>query len=235
MVNLAFPREDNIEIILNASEYMRKLYLKAKDLGIKNIINTSSQSVYSINRSKPAKELDLLEPFNLYGLAKIYTEQYTKEFALQNNINYLNIRLASIVGPGFNQRIVNKLIKLYINNKNINLIEKKEKFSYLHVYDAVRAYIEIIINENLNWNRNINLGTAENYTITDIIGAIRKYIDFKYNAEVYIIAKKENLLTHEIDTQIMYNETNWKPKMYLKDIVIDIYKSIQKEIGGESV
>lgn len=226
LINLAFPRKDDINIILDALEYMRKLYSKALESGVNHIINTSSQSVYNIKREIPAKETDLLEPFSLYGLAKIYTENYTENFAKKNNINYINIRLASIVGPGFDQRIINKLIKKYVNNENISLEERQEKFSYLHVLDAVKGFIEILKSDTLIWNRNLNLGTSEKYTISDIMQNIEENINHNYIGQINIKNKGILLRTNEVDTSIVDKETNWKVEMSLKEIVKDIYNNI---------
>lgn len=226
LINLAFPRKDDINIILDALEYMRKLYSKAVKSGVNHIINTSSQSVYNINREIPAKETDLLEPFSLYGLAKIYTENYTENFAKKNNINYINIRLASIVGPGFDQRIINKLIKKYIDDENISLKEKYETFSYLNVKDAAKGYLEIIESKTLSWNRNLNLGTDEKYTISDIMRAIQDNIEHNYLGKIDITIETKNLRTNEINTSIMDEETNWKAEMSLKEIIINVFESL---------
>lgn len=230
LINFAFPRKDNINDIVDAFEYMYKLYAKSFELGAKYIINTSSQSVYDINRKKAAKETDLLKPFSVYGLAKIFTEKYTKDFCINNNIKYINIRLASIIGPGFEQRIVNKLINQYLNNENIDLIEKEEVFSYLNVSDAVKGYIAILTSKNIIWNKEYNLGINENYTITDILNLIKNVTEFEYKGKINILKELPNKRTNEVNIEEFKKNINWKPKMYLNDSVKEIFEYIIKNL-----
>lgn len=234
LVNFAFPRKSDISVLLDVFDYMYKLYNKAFKLGVKKIINTSSQSVYDFNRSKPAVETDLLRPFDIYGLGKIYTEYYTEMFSKRNKINYINIRLGAVSGPNFDQRIINKIIYQFINNQNINLEEKGELFSYINVNDVAQFYTHIIKTNNLNWNTIYNLGVEEFYTITDILKTVEQELGNLYKGVISIKKAKENLRTNRLDCSKLYKVIDYRPQYNLELTIKEIIENINlKEQGNE--
>lgn len=188
LLNLAFPRSSDSESLLDAFDFIYKIYIKFKDLNGKHIINISSQSVYDIERTNPAKESDLVKVFSMYGLAKVYSEKYTIDFCEKNDMEYINLRLASIIGPKFDQRFINKLVYSYLDDKDISVVDKGETFSYINVYDAIKLFYNIIVGDNIKWDECYNIGVEESYTITDIIKQIKK-LDHNYKGNISI--KKE--------------------------------------------
>lgn len=197
LLNLAFPRSSDSDNLLDAFDFTYKIYEKFRDLDGKNIINISSQSVYNKERTEPAKEIDLVKVFDMYGLAKVYTEKYTIDFCDKNNMEYLNLRLASIIGPNFDQRFVNKFVYSYLEDKDINIVEKGETFSYINVYDAIKLFYNIIVDSNIKWNECYNIGVEESYTITEIIEEIKK-IDHDYKGNISIKRELTSRKTNQV-------------------------------------
>lgn len=197
LLNLAFPRSSDSESLLDAFDFIYKIYRKFRDLNGKHIVNISSQSVYDIDRVKPAKETDLVKVFSMYGLAKVYSEQYTIDFCKKNNMDYINLRLASIIGPKFDQRFINKFVYSYLDDKGINIIDKGETFSYINVYDAIKLFYNIIVDSNIKWNECYNIGVEESYTITEIIEEIKK-IDHDYKGNISIKRELTSRKTNQV-------------------------------------
>lgn len=197
LLNLAFPRSSDSESLLDAFDFIYKIYRKFRDLNGKHIVNISSQSVYDIDRVKPAKETDLVKVFSMYGLAKAYSEQYTIDFCKKNNMDYINLRLASIIGPKFDQRFINKFVYSYLDDKDINIIDKGETFSYINVYDAIKLFYNIIVDSNIKWNECYNIGVEESYTITEIIEEIKK-IDHDYKGNISIKRELTSRKTNQV-------------------------------------
>lgn len=228
LLNLAFPRKSDIDLILDSYDFTYDLLDKSYEYGVKTIINISSQSVYDKNRIKEAKETDLLKPFSLYGIAKIYTEKYFEDFANKYNIDYLNLRIASIIGENFDQRFINKFIYHYLNDEDMDLIDSGKKFSFLHVEDACEAFAEIIKTDKLKVNEVYNIGAEDEYTIEDIIDSIRKVINYKSKSRI-TIDKATNIdnSTNKVSIKKIKEELNWYPKINLDTSIEKIWRSYE--------
>ena len=228
LLNLAFPRKSDIDLILDSYDFTYDLLDKSYEYGVKTIINISSQSVYDKNRIKEAKETDLLKPFSLYGIAKIYTEKYFEDFANKYNIDYLNLRIASIIGENFDQRFINKFIYHYLNDEDMDLIDSGKKFSFLHVEDACEAFAEIIKTDKLKVNEVYNIGAEDEYTIEDIIDSIRKVINYKSKSRI-TIDKATNIdnSNNKVSIKKIKEELNWYPKINLDTSIEKIWRSYE--------
>lgn len=170
-INFAFPRTQETKELIEALNFTEKVYKKVLDLGVKHFINISSQSIYDYTRNYPAKETDLPHPFDLYGVAKVYSEKYIEDFSKKYDANYINIRLGSVIGPGFNQRFVNKLAKKVVNNEDIQIMDNEYKHSYIFIDDLVKNICSIL-DSNIEWNTDYNLGSDQKYTISEVMDKI---------------------------------------------------------------
>lgn len=228
LLNLAFPRKSDIDLILDSYDFTYDLLDKSYEYGVKTIINISSQSVYDKNRIKEAKETDLLKPFSLYGIAKIYMEKYFEDFAKKYSVDYLNLRIASIIGENFDQRFINKFIYHYLNDEDIDLTDSGKKFSFLHVEDACEAFAEIIKTDKLKVNEVYNIGAEDEYTIEDIIDSIRKVINYKSKSKI-TIDKATNIdnSTNKVSIKKIKGELNWCPKINLDTSIEKIWRSYE--------
>ena len=228
LLNLAFPRKSDIDLILDSYDFTYDLLDKSYEYGVKTIINISSQSVYDKNRIKEAKETDLLKPFSLYGISKIYMEKYFEDYAKKYNLNYLNLRLGSIIGIGFEQRFINKFILKYLNDEEININENGQKFSFLNVMDACEAISEIIKSENIKLNEVYNIGALDEYYISDVVKSIEKIVRHKFNSTINIEnSNQQEKKTNKVNIEKLLKEINWKPKYKLDESIKEIWSSYE--------
>lgn len=228
LLNLAFPRKSEIDILLDSFDFTYRLLDKSRELGVKNIINISSQSVYDINRKEEAFETDLVRPFSLYGISKIYMEKYFEDYAKKYNLNYLNLRLGSIIGIGFEQRFINKFILKYLNDEEININENGQKFSFLNVMDACEAISEIIKSENIKLNEVYNIGALDEYYISDVVKSIEKIVRHKFNSTINIEnSNQQEKKTNKVNIEKLLKEINWKPKYKLDESIKEIWSSYE--------
>ena len=225
LINLAFPRKSEAQELLDAFEYTYKLYDKAYQIGCYKIINISSQSVYDLNRKKAASENDLVKPFSMYGVAKMYLEGYTRDYAKKNDINYVNVRLGSIYGPGFEQRFINKFVKNAIESKSVTVKEAGEVFSFLNVYDAVAGLVSICDANIEAWNTTYNLGAKDSYTITDIVKTIGRVTKNSHKLDFEVEEVEKNIKTNSINIDKLMKNTSYRPQKDLLSSVEEIYKN----------
>lgn len=120
LINCAFPRNVDGEKIAEGLEYVAKVLEKANRDGVGFVINISSQSVYSQNRCEAANENTSVCLDTKYAIGKYVTELMTNSICRE--IRHTNLRMASLIGPEFEQRLVNKFIKSALVGENLKLI-----------------------------------------------------------------------------------------------------------------
>lgn len=223
LLNFAFPRNSDTQNLIEAFDFTENLYTNSVKSGVNKIINISSQSIYEYKRLSPAKESDLPKPFSLYGIAKYYSESYLQEFSNKYNIDYINIRLGSVVGPGFEQRFINKLINRYINNEKIEIMENDYQHSFIYIDDLIKN-LDLLLSSDIKWNDTYNMGSDYYYTITDVMCTIEDVTNVNRSNEVHYF--KSNIkkgYTNRISNERIkdhikvYNDSN------LKQIITRLY------------
>lgn len=210
-LNLAFPTRNDVELINSALEFTRNMYQKLYDLGSRYFVNISSQSVYDRDRIKEATEETYPIPFNLYGYAKIYFERFTESYCLDRNINYVNLRLASVVGPNTDVRLNNKLIKAYLNDEDIEITLDKQIYSYIDICDVALA-LKAIFDEydKIEWNTNYNLGTRYKYSAKDIYESVEKLVNHEYKGKLSFV-EGDLQKTNQVNVDKLYSKITWRP------------------------
>lgn len=217
-INLAFPRRNDINLINSALEMTRNMYKKLKKNKCKKLINISSQSIYDKDRTKPANEDDYPIPFNLYGYAKFYFEKFTEEYSKDNNIDFINLRLASVVGPNTDVRINNILISKYMNDEDIEINLNKQRYSYIDIIDVARALKDIIDQPNrLDWNTSYNLGSHYYYSESEIFDSIKRNIEHDYKGNL-IYVKNDISITNQLSLDKLFSKISWRPVMDIDEI-----------------
>lgn len=154
-------------------------------LSLKNkpsIINFSTSATYAKKNHKHKENQTDLDPIDLYGLSKLFTENYLRYLCRYNNFSVINIKLANAVGPGeTNEKLFGTILKQIQNNKKIiklgNLSPKRD---YIHVND-ISFVIEKLIQRNLfkeSGLYNLNLGTGHKpISVRELFNKINKVMN----------------------------------------------------------
>lgn len=224
LINLAFPRKSDMDLLMDSFEYTSRLLEKTVRNGLRKVINISSQSVYDKDRFDEAFEADIVKIFSLYGMAKIYSEHQIESYARLLDFDYIHLRLASVIGKNFNQRMINKFVANYFNNEDLNVIEKGERFSFINVNDVCSAIYEVVINQEIKWNEIYNVGSLDEYTITQIIDSI-KAVSSNFNYKGNIVIEKSNIdinRTNKVSSNKFISNSHWKPDYNLQKCIEDI-------------
>ncbi len=121
-INCLFPTNADGSKMADGLTKNFGMILKAKESGADAIINVSSQSVYDQKRTCAAKESDKPCTDSMYAVGKYCSEMYCNE--VFKDIRHTNIRLASLIGVGYDQRIANRLIIQALKGEQIIAIHK---------------------------------------------------------------------------------------------------------------
>lgn len=222
IVNCAFPRNSTGTGMADGLCYIHDVFNTSRAAGAKAIINISSQSVYSQKRNELATERTQVCLESSYAVGKFATELMLEDACRGTDMVYTNLRMASLIGPRFDQRILNRLINQAIKDKAIRIIRSEQKFGFLDIEDAVRALISLLETNIMKWKPIYNVGNGKEYSLEYIAHQIKTV--FKSNS---LAAPKVNVETGDAygSTGVAYNtiheDCGFEPS-------VDIDTSIQR-------
>ncbi len=234
-INCAFPRNVDGYRLADGMNYLQKLFSVAGGSRVGAVVNISSQSVYSKTRTEPAQEDTPVCLEGEYAVAKYASEQLLDAYC--TDIPHTNVRLASLIGPGFDQRVVNKLTCAAIKSGRINLRGENRIFDYMDVIDAVGALTCLVETEPTCWNRIYNVSSNHPRSLVDLANGVAAALRKKGKPCEIVI---ENLNSTEqssaLDATAFMDQFAWHPvrsiAATLDVIVID---AISKEYHADGV
>ena len=222
LINCAFPRNADGVQMASGLKYISDVLSAAVEGNVSAVINISSQSVYSLQRIEPASEQTMLVLENGYAVGKYAAELMTNTIC--NGIPHTNIRMASLVGAGFEQRITNKFISLALEGKKLHIVGGKQRFGFLDVRDAVKALSLLLDSNYRKWEEKYNLGGGESYTLEYIARTVcelsNEYCQKPVNYEV----EEADVWQNSALNAAKFRETfRWEPIYALRDTLKSIY------------
>ena len=227
VVNCAFPRNSIGTEMADGLRYIQRLFKQAKEYGAKSIINISSQSVYSQTREEPATEGTPVCLESAYAVGKYATELMLESVCQGAKISYTNLRMASLIGPGFDQRIVNRFIKQALSEHSLSVNISKQKFGFMDIGDAVSGIIVLLQPNQIFRHTIYNLGTPNGYSLEDLASRICSIAAKICQLDIHVdFTYLDSNTNTTINCERFYNDFSWRPKISLET-------SIEKIINCE--
>src|SRR5699024_5613857 len=201
-INCAFPRSSDPEKLAIGADYTEYIVQDAISRNISNIINISSQSVYSQKSIKDIDKSDSPSPESLYGIAKY----------------------ASLTSLDFDIRMINRFVKKVINNEIIEIYGGDQTISYLDVRDAADALVQMLNTTDIDWNVVYNLGSNEKYTLNNLVQEIER-VAKDYNFQKVKVNKhtKDEAFSNSINSTLFYDTFNWKPRHQMLNMIEELF------------
>lgn len=172
VINCAFPRNATGVEVGDGLKYIQGVFEAAVENKALAIINISSQSVYSQQRTEAATEDTPVCLENSYAVGKYAVELMLESICKGSRTVYTNLRMASLIGPGFNQRIVNRFAIKLLRGENITVVKQPKKMGFLDVEDAVNAILAVAETSMYNWKPIYNVGNGHGYTVEEIFSTV---------------------------------------------------------------
>ncbi len=231
-VNCAFPRNTDGESLARGMRFVDRLF----ELAGKNpkcaVINVSSQSVYNQRDPKAATEQDDVSLGSIYAVAKFATELLLDSRCGHNKRT--NIRLASLIGSGFDQRVVNKMTRKVLSGEALTVVDNGSRFGYLDVRDAADALVSLCrtVREE-EWEIIYNVGSSSSYSLIDIaesVATVCGRFRCKVQKPVFEMLTTDDPGTYSIlDSRRFIQLTGWKPCYSLDETISSICEAIDCE------
>jgi UDP-glucose 4-epimerase len=203
---------------------------------VKNIIFSSSATVYGEPSYLPINEDHKTEPYNPYGRTKLIIENIGKDMCNTNtDINFISLRYfnpigshkSGLIGESFNNDVNNlmpHIIRTYLGLSECLLVYGTDYKThdgtairdYIHIDDLVEGHITALKKTNvLSGYNSFNLGTGKGYSVLDLIKTFQdvsnKKIPYKFTHR-----RQGDLPVLYSDTNKANNILNWRAQNDLK-------------------
>lgn len=223
---------------INPRETLEINYLATKNITeickyfqINRFIFASTCSVYgkSYSQNKKLTEESQLQPLSLYAETKIKCEQSILE-SIDENFSPVILRMATLYGYSPLMRfdlVVNLLTAKAIFEKEITIFGGQQQRPWLHLEDAVGAYIKCLESPVSKIRRGIFNVLSENYKIIEV-GKIINSIFPKAKIKI------QKQVTDQRDYNVSYDKIlkilNFRPQKRISEGVVEIKNAINKGI-----
>lgn len=231
-VNCAFPRTSAPSYLAEGLVFTEGIVRKCMNLGVQNIINISSQSVYSQKEKGTTDERGTVSPESLYGMAKYSGERIIHALCKQYpKVNYTNIRLASLTGLEFDVRMTNRFVKKALNKETITIKGGGQHISYLDVRDAASAIKSLLNSCPDQWKPIYNLGNNESISLNELVQLIQS-TSYKYSNDNLEVEYKddESNFSNIINSDLFYNQFAWSPSYQYKNMIEELFEYYSRRV-----
>ncbi len=229
VISCAFPRGRDGVQMAQGLDFVDRLLAAAVDEAACGFVNVSSQSVYPAIRETSACEGNVLSLDGSYAVAKRGIELLVRA-RCEGCIPFTSIRLASLVGPGFNQRVVNKMARRALEAGVVDVARPNQVFDYMDVRDAVSAFMSLAESDPLRWDEVYNLGSGNARTLREIADAVAAAVCAQGKlCEVRVADDDASVPSSALDASRFCEAFGWEPAFELEDTVRTIVKAIAVE------
>lgn len=228
---------NNITGTLNLCEIM-------KEKGIKNLVFSSSATVYGQPESVPIKEDFPLAPTNPYGRTKYMIEEILRDLymsddswniALLRYFNPVGAHSSGLIGedpndipnnllPYVSQVAVGKLKELSVFGNDYPTSDGTGVRDYIHVVDLALGHIKAL--EKLKTDPGVvtyNLGTGKGYSVMDILKAFKSASG--KNVPYKVIGRRQgDIATCYADPAKAKNELSWVAEKGINEMCSDAWR-----------
>lgn len=221
LINCAFPRNRDGMELATGLNYQRAVFDAAAKAAVGAVFNISSQSLYRNDRLVPATETSQLDLDTPYATAKYATELIAQSALTDTPL--IHGRLASLIGPKFQQRVVNKLIMRALNGHDLKISTPHVVFDYMDVRDAVEAISAVVRVRPEVGTRHLNIGSAVPMTLREVAEMVIAVANNEYgqSAALEIIDSSERR-SSAMDCLKLQKEYGFRSQFNLVDSIRDI-------------
>ena len=223
------------------------------DVGVKNIIFSSSATVYSGDNEMPLRETSKTgNCTNPYGWTKYMTEQILSGMAFADKewricllryFNPIGAHISGMIGedprgipnnlmPYITQVAIGRREKLSVYGNDYDTPDGTGVRDYIHVVDLAKGHVAAVkYNEAHTGCEVFNLGTGTGYSVLDMVNA---FVEANGVAVPYQIVDRRpgDLATCYADPAKSAEKLGWKAEKNLQDMVRDSWNWQSKNPQG---
>ena len=215
-----------------------------KEFDVKNIIFSSSATVYGVTTQMPLKETMDLGAINPYGRTKLFIEEILRDvyvaddtwsIALLRYFNPIGAHPSGLIGedpkgipnnlmPYISQVAVGKLEKLHVFGNDYQTVDGTGVRDYIHVVDLAQGHVKA-----LQWSLNnkgceaINLGTGNGTSVLQLRDAFVKAsgIEVPYVIDPRRPGDPDEVYAHPAKAKELLG---WEAKFGVEEMCVDTWR-----------
>ena len=221
VINCAFARSNDAQQLAGAIGFTEQAIERFVALGVKSVVNISSQGVYErLPKGELSNEDSPILPIDLYSMVKYSVESMLKVSAIPYTTN---VRLASLMMP---QRFLYFFVKKAKVGETFTVTAPNQYAALLDVKDAASGLVAIANLDPEKRAKTYNLGISRQYSLleyAETVEAIGTKLGYKVSFDV-----KDNgtEVCAGMDCTRLMENTGWKPAILKDDIIEELFKSI---------
>lgn len=209
--------QSNVTGTLNVLEACRKFK-------IKKLLFSASSSCYGIPKKYPTKETEKINPIFPYAVTKYLAEQLIIYWSKIYKINFISLRLFNVYGPRVkNSNNYGAMFGIFMAQKLANkpftvVGDGTQTRDFTYVTDVCNAFEVVAQNKNCI-GQIYNVGSGKTTSINKIVS----FLDGK---KIFIPKRPGEPKSTFADISKIKKETNWSPKINIKQGVGLMLKNI---------
>ena len=223
-----------------------------KEFECKNLVFSSSATVYGDQSNLPIKEDSALSAINPYGQSKLMIEKFLQDvFASDENWQIAILRYFNPVGahksgligedpkevpsnllPHIAQVAMGKLEKLKIFGGDYDTYDGTGIRDYIHVIDLARGHIKALnILKKKAQVLTVNLGTGKGFSVLEIVKAFEKASGKDVPYEI-VERRAGDIAISFADSTYAKEKLNWESELDLEKMCEDTWRWQSKNPNG---
>lgn len=195
-----------------------KLFLAAKQKGVKRVVFASSSSVYGDRKDFPEKESDIPKPLSPYAATKLFCEHYGYIFSKLYGLGVVGLRYFNVFGPRQSLEseyavVVPKFINCLLQDKQPPIYgDGKQERDFSYVEDVVEANILGLVKPNIE-GEVFNVGSGSPESVNNLFKQLRKIIGKNNIEPIYESARLGDVYKTFADISKSKKLLGWQPKL----------------------
>lgn len=223
-----------------------------KKYGVKNMVFSSSATVYGIPETVPIKEDAGLWVMNPYGRTKLMIEDILRDLyesdkswsiALLRYFNPIGAHESGLIGedpngipnnlmPYITQVAVGKLKELSVFGNDYPTKDGTGVRDYIHVVDLAKGHLKAV--EKVKQQTGIdayNLGTGNGYSVLEVIKAFEKAAQINIPYKI-VEPRRGDVASCYADATKATNELAWKAEKGIEEMCADAWRWQREHPNG---
>jgi UDP-glucose 4-epimerase len=198
-----------------------KLFLKAKEKGIKKIVFASSSAVYGEGVNFPGKETDLPQPISPYAVTKLVNEYYGSVFSSLYGLSIVGLRYFNIFGPRQSLEskyavVIPKFIISILEDDNFPIYgDGKQERDFIYVSNVVDANILALTKDNIG-GKIFNIAGGRPYSINSLCDILNKVTEKEIEPK-YLKPRPGDIKKSYADIKKAKEGLDWQPKISFEE------------------
>lgn len=223
-----------------------------KEFNCKNIIFSSSATVYGNPKSLPIKEDFPLSTTNPYGTTKLFIEKILEDLYYSDKkynitilryFNPIGAHESGLIGEdpnGIPNNLLPYIVKvaigelpcLNIYGDDYDTPDGTGVRDYIHVVDLAKGHISAL--KHMDGLKYYNLGTGTGYSVLEIVKTFEKVNDVTINKQI-VARRPGDIDACYADPTKAYKELGWKATKGIKEMCKDSYNYVIKSQGKKHI